>query len=408
MTASEYEFRPVTAEELPQLDAVVRYVFANPEPADERAQPPDTLLPEWTQCAFHDGKVVATAGAYPFKMRFNGEAVDVHGVTAVGTDPAHRRRGLVRRLITDLLHRAHDEGVPLSMLWASMGAIYQRFGYGLAATQFHYGFDPRFVELQFGGPSSGHTRRLDKDEALPIVKELFKRYSAPRNLAIHRAPVVWELMYRSQDNRLVQTVVHYDAAGEPDAYCLYRVSGFEQQQAGPWQELFVADVGWIDINGWRGIWEYITAHDLVARVIWNNVPEDDAAPGVLLEPRQLNRRAGDGVWLRVVDVESTLAARPYANPGEVVLEVAEDDLCPWNVGTYRIISSGEAREVTRVDGETADVQVSVNGLASLICGQSTASWLDQIGRIDVADKRKLPLMDALFCTRHRPACPQGF
>ena len=408
MKPSEYEFRPATAEELPEMNAVLRYAFADTEPTDESSQQPEPLLPEWTHCAFHDGHVVAASGGYPFKMRFNGEAVAVDGVTAVGTDPAHRRRGLVRRLMSDLLHRAHDNEVPLSLLWASMGAIYQRFGYGLAATQFNYRFDPRFARFQFGDAAVGHCRRLEKDEALPVVKELFKRFSSPRNLMIHRAPVVWDLLYRTVENRKVHTIVHFDDAGQPDAYCLYRVKGYEREDAGPWQELEVGDFGWLDINGWRGVWEYLTAHDLVGRITWYNVPEDDPAPGLLLEPRQLNRRAGDGVWLRVTDVEATLAVRPYDNPGEVVLSVPEDELCPWNIGTYRVVSSGQAHEVTRADGAPADVVLSMNGLASLVCGQASASWLDQIGRIEVADKRKLPIIDALFSTRYRPACTQSF
>lgn len=408
MSTEQYEFRPATADELPAMNAVLRYVFADTEPTDDATQKPETLLPEWTHCAFHDGQVVAASGGYPFKMRLNGQAVAVDGVTAVGTDPTHRRRGLVRRLITDLMHRAHDNEVPVSLLWASMGAIYQRFGYGLAATQFNYRFDPRFAQFQFGDTSVGHCRRLEKDEALPIVKELFKRFSSPRNLMIHRAPVVWELLYRPFEKRNVQSVVHYDDAGEPDAYCLYRVKGFDREDAGPWQELSIGDFGWLDINGWRGVWEYLTSHDLVGRINWFNVPEDDPAPGLLLEPRQLNRRAGDGVWLRVNDVESTLAARPYGVAGEVVVDVPADDICPWNPGRYRVASSGETHEVTRANGEDADLVVSMNGLASLVCGQSNASWLDQIGRIEVADKRKLPFIDAFFSTRYRPACTQNF
>lgn len=408
MTTEQYEFRPATADEMPSLNAVMRYVFANTEPSGDNAQEPDTLMPEWTHCAFHEGKLVAASGGYPFKMRFNGEAVSVDGVTAVGTDPGHRRRGLVRRLISDLMHRARENGVPLSLLWASMGAIYQRFGYGLAATDYSYRFDPRFAQFQFGERSTGHCRRVETEEAKPIVKDLFKRYSAPRNLMIHRAPVVWDIYFRTVENRKVHAVIHYDEAGAPDAYCLYRLRPFEREDAGPWQELNIGDLGWVDINGYRAVWEYLTGHDLVGRIVWGPVPEDDPAPGLLLEPRQLNRRAGDGVWLRINDVESALAARPYSIPGDVVVDVPEDDICPWNPGRYRVASSGEARAVTRADGEDADLVASMNGLASLLCGQAKASWLDQLGRIDVADKRKLPFMDAFFSTLHRPSCTQGF
>ncbi|MEM7366003.1 MAG: GNAT family N-acetyltransferase [Pseudomonadota bacterium] len=98
--SESFEFRPYTNDELGAFDALQRYVFGNTEPVPESG-PQTTLQPEWSQCAFHDGSIVASSAAYPFIVRMNGPTVTMHGVTAVGTDPAYRRRGLVRRMITD-------------------------------------------------------------------------------------------------------------------------------------------------------------------------------------------------------------------------------------------------------------------------------------------------------------------
>jgi len=130
MAKSEgFTFRPGNEGEMDAFHRLAQYVFADPPQEDN---PPPPIQPDWTRCAFDADRLAAISGAYPFIVRLNGKTAPIAGVTAVGTEPEYRRRGLVRRLITDLLHRARDEGQVGSILLASMGAIYQRFGYGLA------------------------------------------------------------------------------------------------------------------------------------------------------------------------------------------------------------------------------------------------------------------------------------
>ena len=75
---------------------------------------------------------VGAAAALSVRLTVPGGEVPAAAVTAVGVRPDHRRRGalsaLMRRQLDDV--RAGDE--PVAILWASEGAIYQRFGYGLA------------------------------------------------------------------------------------------------------------------------------------------------------------------------------------------------------------------------------------------------------------------------------------
>ncbi len=122
MTFSNFEIRQATSEEMPAFQALAKYAFAE-NSAPEATEEPAPLRPEWSLAAFDGNKVVASSGGFPFKMRFNGHAVAADGVTAVATDPGYRRQGAVRALITGLMHRARNNGVPVSVLWASMGAI---------------------------------------------------------------------------------------------------------------------------------------------------------------------------------------------------------------------------------------------------------------------------------------------
>src|SRR6185369_3145991 len=106
----------------------------------------------------------------------------------------------------------------------------------------------------------------------------------------------------------------------------------------------------LDMDAYRGMWEFIRRHDLVGRVEMRGaVPEDDPAPDLLLEPRMLNRRTSDGIWLRVVDLEAALPKRPYGARGELTLRLEGDDVCPWNNGTYLMETDGQTTDVRRID-----------------------------------------------------------
>lgn len=407
MTSSNFEIRPATVEEMSAFMALGKYAFAD-NAAPDATSDPSPLLPEWTLAAFAGDHVVASAGGFPFKMRFNGRAVAADGVTAVSTDPGYRRQGAVRALIEGLIHRARDNAMPVSILWASMGAIYQRFGYGLASTMVEYNIEPRYVQFQFGEPASGYVRLLDKDAALPLCKTIYRTYCSDRTLLLHRADVLWDIMFRRNEEQNVHAAVYFDQADQPKAYALYQAKwGDSDSDEG--QILGVSDLAWCDIEGYRGIWEFLASHDLASRIRWWRAPEDDPAPGMLLEPRRLHRRTGDAVWLRVNDVAAALAARGYDLPGEVVLRVTEDDLCPWNVGTYHLLATGEDTAIERVADTTAvDLDISINGLASLLSGHASASQLHRIGRAHVSHVDRLPLLDALFSTRYRPLCSNMF
>ncbi|MDA0350978.1 MAG: GNAT family N-acetyltransferase [Chloroflexi bacterium] len=185
------EFRAAHEDELADYLRVVKYVFAVP-PNDPNEQEPSRwrLRPEHTMCAFVDGQLVSSYAANDFTVRLNGAPVRMAGVTNVGTLPGYRRRGLVRELVTRGLADARDRGQSCAILWASYGAIYQRFGYGLASTHTTYTWDPRYGALS-GPPVDGQTDVVEPAVGRPIAEALLASYVQPRNLVIERSEQSW-------------------------------------------------------------------------------------------------------------------------------------------------------------------------------------------------------------------------
>jgi predicted acetyltransferase len=396
-------------EEMAAYGRVVSYVFADND-AENVATEIESTQPEWTTCGFVDGQMAATMGAFPFTVRLDGAPVRMAGVTAVGTLPAYRRQGLLRRIMHQGFREMRERGQAYAILWASMGAIYQRFGYGAASEVVSYRFDPRFAGLQFGPPPSGSISLYTPEDGFPIAKQLFIQWASPRNLHIHRSTVLWQVdnLRPRKKGEPVYIAVYRNADGEARGHIVYQTYNDETVTSGPSQVLDVKDFVYLDLDAYRGLWEYIRRHDLVGSVhISKCIGADDPAPDLLLEPRVLNRRTSDGIWMRVVDIEAAIPQRPYGDRGELTFTLHGDDMCDWNNGTYLLETDGKTTAVRRTD-RTPDLTVTPNALATLLAGHRTATHLARAGRLEARDEAALRTADALFRTNYPPNCPNNF
>ena len=403
LNSMNIEVRNATAAELADIERLVTYAFA-----DSGGEPIENWLqPEWSLCAFDGETLVASSGSVPFAMRCNGREIAADGVTLVSVDPGYRRQGIVRQLMEGLLRRAREAEIPVSILWASMGAIYQRFGYGLVGHPARYEIEPRYVQFQDGVAPTGRTRLLARDAALEVLPDVYRRYAEPRNGLLHRT-YHWKFVLpeRKKGDREHYAAVHYGDDGTAEAYVVYQTEYGSDLEPQMKQTLTIGDLAWTSLNGYRAIWSYLAAHDLVGKIVWRSVPADDPARWMFLEPRMLYRGTNDGVWLRVVDTAGTLAARGYGVDDEVVVAVQDDVLCPWNNGAYRVTADDGTADVQSVSAQ-ADVVFTPNGLASAVMGAGSVSQLVRAGRASAAEA-DLGRLDALFATRYAPHCADMF
>lgn len=404
------EIRPITTEERDEFDALVFYVFAQSRSEWERSRnEPPWLKPEETLAAFVDGRIATATGAFPFTVRLNGRAAQAAGVTAVGTYPQYRRQGLLRRTMAEALTRYREAGQSFALLWASFGAIYQRYGYGLASAYVTYEFDPREVAFREEMPTSGAVELMSREEARPFQERIHAEWVAPRNLVVQRSKEWWDQLFRERGDRMRYHAIYRNGAGEARGYLVYDTAEdlgeWGMTVTGPDQSMNLLGFYPLDLEAHRAMWSYIRAHDLVKRVRWQRVPEDDVTPDLLLEPRELHRGTGDAMWMRITDVEAVLPQRPYGDEGTITLAV-RDELLPWNDGVYRLETEGDTSKVTRTSGP-ADLSMRVAALATLVSGYRSATHLQRAGLVE-GDAEALRRADRLFATDYRPHMPEGF
>ncbi len=366
--------------------------------------------PEMTLCAFEDGEPAAQMATFPFSMRWNGRDIGCGGVTSVSTLPSHRRRGHVRELMTRSFATMHEQNQPLAMLWASMAAIYQRFGYGICFTRWRYEFDPRELRYVDEIPIPGRVRLVQSEDAYPLLAAPYQRFAAPRSLMLTRTEEMWRkgvlMPWRKEMAPFLVAV--YEEAGELLGYTIYIVERSAQAGVTRFLTIDARELVWHTPAAHRALVNYLAGYDLAATVrIWQ-LPSDDPLFYMAQEPRELHTNALDGTLVRIVDVPAALEGRGYDADGRISFSVA-DDLCPWNAGNWELMVEGGCGRVRRL-GNTDDAALCLNqrALAMLVSGYTSATLLARMGLVAAGDAKALRRADDLFRTAYASLCLDMF
>ncbi|MBP1240465.1 putative acetyltransferase [Frigoribacterium sp. PvP120] len=295
-----------------------------------------------------------------------GRLLDAHLVSGVTVQPTYRRRGILRRLMTDDLAAAKGAGLAVAALTASEGVIYRRFGFGPATRERKVEVDRRRASGLLSEPA-GSVDLVARDEAFEATaREVFARFHRRSPGSIDRHEGVWS--HRLHGGRpggvsdpAIRAAVHRDPAGAVDGYVTYKLD------EGATTVLIVTDLVAASDDAYLGLWQLLLEVDLVDTVRYEQAPQADPLLHALVDPRAMRiTHDEDHVWLRVLDPVAALQARPWSADGVVTLAVA--DALGHAAGTFRVTSEGGSATVKRAGVRRADLDLDVATLGSLWLG----------------------------------------
>jgi predicted acetyltransferase len=403
----EIEIRPITDDERRDWIRAGETAFSSVTKDDEV----DAWLPvvesDRSFAAFEADRIVGTSASLTLRMMVPGGAmIPTAAVTMVGVHPTHRRRGINTRMMGAILEQAAERREPLAALFASEGAIYGRFGYGLAGLLGEFQAESARMEFVRGFEPRGRVALLPKDEAMPLIDRVYE--AALRPGGVERSEALRDQGFATvgeDKDRPWMYAVHLDDAGEADGYAVYWVK-HDWPRSVPSGTINVKECVASTPSGYANIWRFLFDVDLVSTVEAWNRPVDEPLLHLLREPRRLRFGLADGLWLRVVNVVDSLEARHYSADGRVVFEIL-DPFRPDTSGNYELIAEGGAGRCARTDAE-ADLSGSVNILGATYLGGSSFQQLTWAGQVDERSPGALDRADAMFASTPAPWCVVDF
>lgn len=402
----DVEIRTIAPEELASYARAIGLAFSEGTSDEELERERLIAEPERWHAAVEGGQIVGGAAAASFRLRVPGvREVPAAGVTAVGVLPTHRRRGVNTALMRAQLDDVRRRGEPIAVLYATEGGIYGRFGYGMASFLCTVEVEVDRSRFVRGYRPSGEVRLLARDDALPAMRPVYDAVQRERPGMIAMDDRWWEyLFFKKKDEGSTFYAVH-EGKGGVDGFAVYRAKQRWPDSIAKHEVSVVRLVGSTP-QGWADMWRYVFDIDLVHRVEAWNRPLDDPVLHLVQEPGRLHFSVKDGLFVRLVDVPTALAARGYAGDGRTVFEV-HDPFCPWNDGRYALeVAGGEAS----CGPTTAEPEItcSVTDLGAVYLGGASFRQLHRAGRASELRPGALAAADSMFASDPAPWCPFVF
>jgi predicted acetyltransferase len=379
--------------------------YFNPPPGEEFLERFSQTLPhERMHAAFEDGQIVGGAGAFPFELSVPGGSLPCAGVTAVGVQPTHRRRGVLRSMMDTQLRDVHERGEPIAALWASEETIYARFGYGIASWAGELSVPHERDAFAEPLEDAGKTRFVTPDEARELFPPIYDAVRRERPGMTSRSLTWWQnrhLRMPEEEASAPRRFVVLELDGEPQAYASYRTH-FSFDGGSATSRLVVREALGSTPRATAAIWRFLLDVDWMATVELSLAPPDHPLFLLLATPRRMGYRMGDGLWVRLVDLPAALSGRAYGEGGSLVLEV-RDAICEWNDGRWRL--EGGTCECT---DEEPDLALDVSALGAAYLGAVPFAQLREALRVEERREGAIERADALFAWRPLPWCLEIF
>ena len=409
--AMDYEIRPCTDKEFADFIKTLRWAFGMQPNEEETKRMASVLEVDRTLGAFDGKSMVGTAGVYSFVMTVPGAELPTAGVTVVGVLPSHRRRGILSALMRRQLDDIRARAEPVAILWASEGAIYGRYGYGLASQHASLDVERGKIRWRTPLPKSWSARLLSEEEAIEQLPAIYERVRVATPGMFVRNDTWWK-NHRLPDPEhdrdgggpLFRLVM--DIEGEPSAYALYRVHSDWGWDGLPHGKVDVLEAIAPTPDATQVLWSYLFDVDLTDRTTAYSNPVDSPLKFMVHDLRRLRMRVMDALWLRIMDVPGALEGRSYAAESRLTFELV-DDFCPWNAGTWVLEAGSSGASVSPTD-DKANLRLTAEDLGAVYLGGATVAQLQRAGRIEELTDNAVAVADDLFYTDRAPWCPEIF
>jgi predicted acetyltransferase len=381
MKDAEILIREGAADDWPAVYDLMSQVFHHEADPVARDVEGSVSEPERSLVADDDG-VVGHAAAFTRDLTVPGGVLPAAHVTLVGVAPTHRRRGLLTRMMHRQLREISAAGrEPVAVLWASEGRIYPRYGYGRAAHR----VELDIATLEVRPPAGGTDSRIRLVEPLGAYQEFAKVYETLRPDRpgwSGRDDRWWRFVLADVPSRRhggteLRAAVHETPDG-PTGYAVWRTES-AWASGGPAGRVHVRELVAADPGAYAALWRFLLSIDLVRSVRFAFSTPDEPLLHLVDEPRRLGGVLTDSLWVRVVDLPRALAARRYAAPVDVVLQV-DDPLLDGNTGRWRLTGGPDGATCTPADAP-ADLGCTVLELGAAYLGGTSLATLADAGRV---------------------------
>ncbi|WP_405375373.1 MULTISPECIES: GNAT family N-acetyltransferase [unclassified Microbacterium] len=335
---------------------------------------------------------VATFASWGAELSVPGGVVPACAISSVTVAPTHRRRGILRHLMSGELRTAAALGYPLAALTVSESGIYGRFGFAPAALAAQWEIDTR--RARWIGPAApGRIDFVSREQGRDLAASLHERVRRASPGEIDMPGGHWDRFFGTRADvdkpGRLRAVQYRSPDGDAEGVALYRVTENEDEWSASTVDV-VQLIGATDA-AYAGLWHFFLTMDLIGVVRASELSVDEPLWWMIGDQRAARITVRDHQYVRVLDVPTTLAARSYDVTDTVALEVVD----PLGIADGVFVLSADAEGEASVDVVDAPplgiplVRLGVAELSAIVLGGVSPVTLARAGRLEADDPHRI-------------------
>lgn len=339
---------------------------------------------DWAYVAMDNGKVVANLSFFATQEHqqvIRKRPVRFAGLWAVATDPAYRRKGLIRKLFDASFPRMREKEAYLSILDPFYRPFYEKFGYAIAEKRMK------------------HVLKRDQIRVSPTNKDISVREASPQDTPllreIERTMVRFGSRFFTDDQSWDQIFKNWHVHILEDSSVPVGSVCFRFSRADSGYKITAGLTRYKRDDVFPSIVELVRNYATNASELTWYTDVDAPVRHFFSDVYATQSYLIGSMMMRVVDLEGYCRsiAVPEVADESVVIKL-NDEQCPWNTGTYRLVPSGGSLEAQRGDAEP-DVVLSPFQLSEVISGITPPVMLRAIGEVKCEEETARKL-EAIF------------
>ncbi|WP_407857239.1 GNAT family N-acetyltransferase [Enterococcus hailinensis] len=324
---------------------------------------------------YQDRQLTNLVMANHFEIQVFDQTAKMAGIGYVASYPEYRGKGGISTIMSELLADLHQQEVAVSQLAPFSEAFYRQFGYEVTSKQKIYEI-PAAAFTFLSSEKKGRIVRGSWHQMKPVIQSIYQRLLKQQQVGtVIREDWWWDRLDSYYAQRFY--AVAYDEKDQACGYLIYRMQG---------ETLLVDELAYEEVFGLRKLLTYLKAHVSSFKDFLYHAPMHECIERCFSEQSVISITIKPYMMSRIIDIEQLFSKMPIIQ-NEIILEVAEDRECPWNVGSW-LISQGTCKKVNQAGA----IKASIHGWSELLLGDLTLSEGIFLGKVMTTKEITSPLI----------------
>ncbi|MFW9923371.1 MAG: enhanced intracellular survival protein Eis, partial [Candidatus Thorarchaeota archaeon] len=335
-------------------------------------------------CIEADGKIVANIRNVPLEQNIRGKWLKMGGVAMVVSDPEYRRKGYVRDIMNYLLELMYEEDYSVSTLYPFKDTFYASYGYVNTPPTYRMEFNPNFLNRWKNLPPGYTVKRLSHIDGFNIYKEIYSKAMDTIHGGVKRPEKRW----KEYDNPSpVSYAVAFNADGKPEGVFKYYTkgysSGFDWSEDG---KMTITEFWSLTPKARQSLYNFIFLYsDQIVKVILPLNPHESELY-TWMQGYFITAINPINIWMaRLVNIKTTLDNMKSSLDGSIKIRIIDEQITQNNQ-TFGLTSDKHKFIVDELGDKKADVEMTIQGLSSLVYGLLPAADIEAFNWIKNSSK----------------------